>query len=251
MNPQIPNAPIPGTRLTANLEPISPLMVEASERNKLYIFSVNPHPQEAFAGMGRYVVPACPKGARVSAALVVPGIYFYTDVSNADGFVTEFKWSTIEGKDLAQDILGKTLGKDPSCDLTRLGVFLSLTPEPSDEMVEEARANLNLQYANRVQAADRAYEINGGQEVVNGVARSNISVQDVEAAKELGLDKPWARKMTPVSLVACPACDEMVKPTAAICSHCDAILDEAKARKFFPHKFQEERRGPGRPPKEV
>jgi len=238
-----------GVRRVANLDPISPLMLAASEQNRLYIFSVNPHPQTADAGMEKYTVPACAKGAKVSEPLVVPGIYFYTDVASADGFDTTYKWSTIEGRDLAQDILGTALGKDPTNDLTRLGVFLSLTPEPTDEQIDAARGRLHDRYGALAQEADRQYEINGGQEVVNGIARSNIAPQHIEAARALGLDKPWARKIS-TALVECPACEEMVKPGAAICSHCEAILDEAKARKYFPHKFQEEKRGPGRPPKD-
>lgn len=241
---------VPGMRQTANLPPISPLMLEASERGKLFIFSVNPHPQTVMAGMGQYTIPGCPKGVTVSEPLVIPGIYFYTDVANADGFSTEYKWSTIEGRDLALDVLGTAMGKDPSNDMTRLGAFISLTETPSESDIEAARARLSTHYSALIQQADRAYEINGGQEVVNGVARSNISQQHVEAAREMGVDRPWSRK-NQTAMVMCPACDEAIKPTAAICVHCDAILDEAKARKFYPHKFSDEKRGPGRPRNEA
>src|SRR5205085_324388 len=45
-----------------------------------------------------------------------------------------------------------------------------------------------------------------------------------------GIDEPWIRAGVPMQ--GCPACGEKLRPPAAICKSCGAILDRRKAIEF-------------------
>jgi hypothetical protein len=53
------------------------------------------------------------------------------------------------------------------------------------------------------------------------------------AAMAMKREREWA--YVPQRTVECPACGEQLRAGAAICKHCNAVLDPDRAAKFFPH----------------
>ncbi len=107
------------------------------------------------------------------------------------------------------------------------GVFVSTTPTPSPENLKQAHQMLRTYYEALCAEADLFYETETG--------KKNISSSMRDAAKYLGITKPW--NYNPTAMDTCPACGSSVIPGIAICATCKAILDEPKARKFFPERF--------------
>jgi hypothetical protein len=42
-------------------------------------------------------------------------------------------------------------------------------------------------------------------------------------------------------MAECPACMQKIVPNTVKCSHCGAVLDEARARQFFPDLYRDVR----------
>lgn len=60
--------------------------------------------------------------------------------------------------------------------------------------------------------------------------RRDISDLHRRACRSLGQERPWC--YTPQQLMDCPVCGGSLKAGVALCSHCNAILDAAKAAKY-------------------
>lgn len=239
-------------RVRHSAPPIPAVMQQLMDSKRYYIYNVGPKSHTVPLGtMGQFLIPACPEGEEYSDPVShmgkpgIPAIVPQNVVTSVEGNRVQHGWDMeTTGEGVAKDIIGTGLS-----DRRKYGVFLAADKIPTAVELEAANQNLQDYYDGLIREADQAYEINGGQEISdNGRSYSAITQDHVFAVKALGLDKPWARKNK--KMVPCPACDEPTRPGAAICSHCDAILDEAKARQFFPHKFGEEKRGPGRPRKD-
>lgn len=241
----------PPQRMKRQIPPI-PAAIAAAMKQRVYIFNVGPWEHHAPMGtMGTFIIPACPEGQEYSAPVAfrgepgIPALIPETVVDAVEGYTVTYKWDfSTEGDRVARDIVRM---------FEKKGVFLAAGPVPTEQELEAAKTKLYDLYDERVKAADKAYEVNGGMEVGdNGKSYSAITSDDVFAAKALGLDKPWARKNQ--KMVPCEGCGQPVAPQAVRCPHtgCGAILNEEKARKLFPHLFQTEteKRGPGRPRKD-
>lgn len=249
----------PGTQRTVKgLPPLTAKQLRDAERDRLYIFNVSPREHRSDICGRRWTIPACPEGQEVSEPLVVPGAYYYTDVAKVHGMDVDYKWVTVDGADLARDIVGTANFQHESNDLTRWGVFVSDTPNPSQGQIDAAREKWYDRCGEKVAEADQAYAINAGMVTLeNGKTVSNINKDHIEAAKILGVEdlKPWAKKNA--KLTACDECGTGNLPTAAFCKTCDNMLNEEAAKRKFPAKWAERttivepKRGPGRPPKEV
>lgn len=228
-----------------NIPPIPGHILSLMESDKVYIFNVGPWEHVVRLGsLGTFTVPKCEDGEDVSKPLEYragqPGLPAVLPECNYQGDNT-WSWSfDTTGRRVAQNILGHAGFSHSSNDLTKYGVFIAAGSVPTESEINAAREKLYALYDERVRQADQAFEINGGMEMVNGTSVSTITKDHVQACKALGLEREWAKVNK--RMVPCPACDESVKPGAAICQHCDAILDEEKARKFFPHKFGKTRK---------
>lgn len=109
-----------------------------------------------------------------------------------------------------------------------MGVFvITEGARPSKEELAEAHEKLKAFCEHYVFIADGDFEVMRNSKMIPGFAR--------KAAKILNLDKPYAIDTT--RMVNCIGCGKGVSPNAVRCPHCEAILDEAKARKIYPHLF--------------
>jgi hypothetical protein len=123
----------------------------------------------------------------------------------------------ITAREVAEDLC-REVNSDGGDD-SFFGAFVAEGDVPTDGELSEAREKLAAFYRRVVMAADREWER----------SHSFLFINDVErrAARHLGLDKEWHYQ--PRETVECPGCGEKIKPTAAVCKTCGAILDRAKA----------------------
>lgn len=246
----------PGQRRLSNLNPLTDKQVRDAERDSVYIFNVSPREHRVAVGK-IYTIPACPADAEVSAALIIPGIVYQTGVKKVSGLDVEYEWVGNDGIDVARDIVGTAPFKDASENLTRMGVFISMTLVPTEAEVAAAREQWYARCDEKVREADNAYATNNGIVVINGRSMSNIGKDAIEAAKVLGLSRPWADKN--VRLTPCDECGTGNLSTAAKCKGCGVVLNEEAFKRKFPLEWAErqrviesaDRRGPGRPRNEV
>lgn len=153
---------------------------------------------------GVFHIPACEKGKPCSLLMVTPR----GDALDL-GDNRRFPF-TITAAEIAKDLIQ---------DLASHGVFVCAGARPTDDELAAAVACRDDWYKNLVFEGDQMW------------ARSHnyreISDQHRRAAMALGLEREWA--YTPQKLKECEVCGEKVKPNVAMCKHCGAIFDEAKA----------------------
>lgn len=223
--------------------PIS--LQRAAQAYHIYVHSVSPEPFLRTVGTGTYLVPAKKKGERFAEPIKLDATIYTTCISDTGGM----RWAPSDGMDVAKDIV--QLGQ--MSDLTKFGLFISESPEPTEEQLQAAEQARVDMLSQRVQDADEAFQVNGGMVTVtvqgNSVTRSNIQDGHRAALKELGWTRPWASKN--IQMAECWNCGRAVLPTSAKCFNegCGAPLknEEAKARFIAGDDEEPVRRGPGRP----
>lgn len=208
---------------------VDPRMLKAVA--PVYIFNVGPERHSVSrGGLGTKIIPGCPAGERVSEALEITGIY--PEHRNLGEAVV---CNYIHGIDLARDIIGATTSTIPTkheftTNLEWKGVFMSMSPEPSDAEIEKAKAKRREWLMFFVEDGDRRSLNGDGENGTGGIGRNHRN-----ACHELKLKRAWANPVIPQE--ECPACGSAIKAGIAVCPHCTAIVDEARARKFFPERF--------------
>ena len=88
--------------------------------------------------------------------------------------------------------------------------------------VEIAKANLIAYYQQLCKDADRLWA------TMN--TRNEVGIHHQEAAEAIGYEPAWAS--TPNAKKDCPACGGKIKEDVAICTHCEAVIDDEKARQY-------------------
>lgn len=241
-------ASLPGHHQQWSIPRLSTMVQKFAEDNRVYIYNVGPQMWIRYqGGLGTFVIRGCEPGKRYSDPVVIDGIKTETQAVDA-GVMTLNQY---DGIAVAMDILGKGAFREPSDDLTRYGVFISRSNPPAeDDLIAAEQAFADHDFL-LIGEANRLFEVNAGIDAKTGL--SNIQKHHYDAAKRQGQNPPWSpMSRRNNSVIECPACGENVKPSAARCNHCLAMLDEAKCRQYHPEMFAHEeptRRGPGRPPK--
>jgi hypothetical protein len=129
--------------------------------------------------------------------------------------------------------------------LNNFGVFWSANNPPLPQELRAAKSRLEKTF--KQELAELA-KIESG---VGGTNEAQARANNVShaAANYYGQSFSWHRsdlvpKNTPAGQIECPNCEEKISASAAVCRHCNAVLDETRARKLFPDRFKP---GPGRP----
>ncbi|HZP06793.1 MAG TPA: hypothetical protein VFB43_17975 [Terracidiphilus sp.] len=121
--------------------------------------------------------------------------------------------------------------------LNALGVFWSKHNPPLDSEVKAATARLEKTFRAELVSMNKIERENPQE----APARANKISR--AAAEYFGTPRSWhqfdlsARQATG-GRVPCPNCAEPIVTGAAVCRHCDAVLDEEKARQFYPDRFK-------------
>ena len=193
----------------------------------VYIFSIDTEPHiVSKGGRGEFVIPAREEGKRVSTPLKIYGMH--PEHMHLGGPISPVNYEP--GIKVAEDIVGtnsqdKGLGRHTS-NLEWHGVFITNNEVPTEKELQAAQAK-RRQYLERLVADADAKFMRGKQGEIDAPERA--------AAHELHLKKSWAEK--PTAMDSCGACGSAVVPGVAVCPNCTAVLDEEKARKFFPERF--------------
>jgi hypothetical protein len=196
----------------------------------VYLFNVGPEQHEVTrGGLGTFIVPPCPKGERVSKALVISGIY-PEQLNAGEQIITNYQ----TGEDIANDILGihSTLPTkhEFTTNLQWKGVFVSHNERPIDEEIVAAKSKRAELLDWFIEDGDRRSLVGPGE---NGMA--GIGINHRNAVQERKQKRGWASVAVPQD--ECPACGSAIKAGIAVCPHCSAVIDEDKARRFFPGRF--------------
>jgi hypothetical protein len=134
--------------------------------------------------------------------------------------------------------------------LNNFGVFWSVHNPPLPEELAAGRDRLGKTF--KAELAELS-KIESG---VGGTAEAQARANNIShaAANYFGTSHSWHRSdLIPKgakagATIECPNCMEQIAAIAAVCRHCDAVLDEDKARRLFPDRF---RNKVGRPPNEA
>jgi hypothetical protein len=116
------------------------------------------------------------------------------------------------------------------------GIFWSAAPTPTEGEIKAAQKKLYVYYKALISEADRLWSNEKTRDHVTTLMKTAFKTMK-EAGKVEG-DKPWVYDPTPPKPQAeCPACGSAIPIAVAVCRHCNAVVDEAKAREFFPERF--------------
>jgi hypothetical protein len=129
--------------------------------------------------------------------------------------------------------------------LNLYGVFWSTHNPPLKEELDGARHRMEKSYRAELERMAAAKTPDEARAMANNLSHAAADYFGISGSwhqTDIRLQKPAA------SQIDCPNCGEKIMVGAAVCRHCQAVLDEEKARKLFPDRF---RRGPGRPPNEM
>lgn len=109
-----------------------------------------------------------------------------------------------------------------------LGVFVCAGPQPTPAELKKAKDRLNKFYQWAVAEGDKVWQ----------QTRLVIMIPDLckRAADHLGLNRDWKTDIQPN--LECEGCGTRYKFGVAICASCGLVLDEAKARRLYPHRFE-------------
>lgn len=102
------------------------------------------------------------------------------------------------------------------------GVFSIAGEIPTKQELTDAHKKYSAYCAYLVERADTAMQAPNGYREVSELHR--------RAARYLGVNKPWLQAVE--QLTDCPACKSHIRPGAAVCPTCHAILDREAAEKF-------------------
>ena len=166
------------------------------------------------AGLGLYTIPACPPGQLFGRLTLYGRTELYDMGDDRKG---ERYWPA---RVIARSLLAE---HNPDADLRRYGVFLCAADVPLESELRDATLRRDAYYYEQVQQADALYaRAPNRPEMISDLQR--------RAARHLGLDRPWLVKIAPMQ--DCPVCGDPVKVGVAVCRHCGAILDAAKAARY-------------------
>jgi len=172
------------------------------------------------AGLGLYTIPACPPGQPATAGMPYARLTVYgrTELYDmGDDRKGERYWPA---RVIAKSVLAE---HNPDADLRRYGVFLCAGDAPLDSELRDAAMRRDAYFYEQVEQADALYaRAPNRPELISDVQR--------RAARHLGLDRPWLVKIAPMQ--ECPVCGDPIKMGVAVCRHCGAVLDEAKAARY-------------------
>jgi hypothetical protein len=173
--------------------------------------------------IGTFTIKACEPGKPYSDPCEIQALYFdeYPYDMDLNGIKTTY--NMVDGQDVAKEVVGTASHKDKSANLTRWGVFIAAGDVPTKEELDAAKAKLTQTMVELVAQADKI-AMQGPLEA------KNIGEHHRKAAKFLNQKRDWSEVSG--QLDQCPACFESINPGSAVCKHCEAVLDDDRARKF-------------------
>lgn len=132
---------------------------------------------------------------------------------------TNYEWAESEDGTKAQPLPGLFSVEGEYDELTIAGV------KGFRSKLAQAMLNQTYWFANLIKIADDDWNRYQRHNVISDMQRA--------ACKWVGLDRPWNfDALKPNQMTKCPACEQIVSATAAICYNCKCVLDPEKAKQF-------------------
>jgi hypothetical protein len=161
---------------------------------------------------GVYHIPACAKKTADAAGSDAP---YALLLITSRGDVIDIG----DGRRLPFAISAREIADDLLQDLHDHGIFVCAGARPTPEELAAAASRRDAYYHRLISEGDTLW--------ARGHSFREISDLHRRAAMTIGVEREWA--YVPMRLSDCPACGEKVKAGVAVCKHCRAILDPAKA----------------------
>jgi hypothetical protein len=161
---------------------------------------------------GVYHIPACAKKTAEAAGSDAP---YALLLITSRGDVIDIG----DGRRLPFAISAREIADDLLQDLHDHGIFVCAGARPTSEELAAATSRRDAYYHRLISDGDTLW--------ARGHSFREISDLHRRAAMTIGVEREWA--YVPMRLSDCPACGEKVKAGVAVCKHCRAILDPAKA----------------------
>lgn len=177
-------------------------------------------------GLRKWIIPACPQGAKYSTLEVRGLIADEYDTGDGNGSMGVLP---VLGSVVAKEIVGvdspnKELGMFTG-NKEWFGVFASPNRVPTEEELSLARQKLTEMM--KLLLADGNRRHLEGNSDKPGVGTNSIGAQHRKAAIFLGQNVPWAQAVA--EMIDCPGCGERVKPN--IIKHvCGYVFDQKRYR---------------------
>lgn len=212
---------------------MDPMVKAVSDAHRLYIFNVGPWSHMRMMP-GAYFIPACPPDKDYSEPLVINGIENETYPINEtecavlpkSGRPGQLRGDG-SGELFALQILGEGVMLPPSASLRPFGVFISKTPEPSKEAVQQARLLLRQKRQEIIAEADEFYVIDRANchKYIQKDWHHRAALDEGKTKEEC----PWlGAEILPAERKKCASCGTPYEVGIAECPKCGDVLDEDK-----------------------
>jgi hypothetical protein len=178
------------------------------------IFNVGPDTHTiGMGGLGTFTIPACEDGEPVSEPLELWRQFpegYHLDMNKMAELV-------IDGREIAESIVGCGKFQTPSSDLRPKGVFIAAGDEPTRKEIDAAKAALRKYDLLLVEQANQFHQAGPNQ-------WENIQTRTHRAAaiRTGNGDLPWVRGA--VQMSKCNVCGSTLDPDAAICIGCKSVV---------------------------
>ena len=160
----------------------------------------------------------------MSEPLIIDGLTLERVTSDMNKMGNRYE----EAVDVANDVMFIGRGFSPEENRENWGLFITDQPIAPKHLIAAAKKKFLVTLNGLIAKADNLERQNKREEI------SNTPLY-LQAATYLNVTRPWCEVSK--AMDDCPACGEKVNQGSAICKHCDAVLDETKARQYFPKRF--------------
>lgn len=208
------------------INPIPEKFVKAMIGQTVYLINLTDQDWVFHRSYGCYLVKGVRDG-EVFTSMPIAGRLEHIDQGDE-----KYSQQITEATDIAEDLARQAnegilvpTGMD-----SFMGVFVSPTEKPSAALIANNQARMTEFWNGQVQLGDQYWD--------DPRDHKNISSLMRRAAKATGQTRPWTYQVTKMD--SCPACGDSIPAGLAICKSCGALLDEEKARKYFPQYFSAE-----------
>jgi hypothetical protein len=214
-------------RTQRRLPELPPSMKKFAEDTQVHVYNVGPWDHWVPLGSwGMFYIPKCEIGEQFAAMKPIPGVFTEPIIRDEHNF----ELAQIEGRYVAEQVVG--IGKGLAWDESRqrLGVFIGAAvgpkAEPTREEVAEARGLLHQTYNELFEEAEAAY--------ASPIERINVIGSNHRiAAKALNRTYvKWMQDTSRPQMKNCPNCGTASEGSVVSCPQCTYVFDPEAFREM-------------------
>lgn len=178
-----------------------------------------------------FKIPAAPFGE--VSTLVLDDAFFFVYIDESRGHIRSITPALRLARSIVEDYCQAQLSRAPGAEPGLFCVPGAYDAKTATAKFQAEILEVRAQHKNwcerLVAIADDSWNANQ--------KRSSVSERSRDAARWLGIDRPWLtvapiKEENIVQYKACPVCFENVHPQAIVCRSCKAVLDKEKYEKI-------------------